>query len=84
MFSPLMCFHSKLVNVATTAFQTAVDFCTDMKVGLRSISNENNYLCFLMIERHYFKSLCSLQSVVERLRKKVHRKQNLNLGSSSL
>lgn len=36
-----MCFHSVLVNVATTAFQTAVDFCTGMKVGLMNINNEN-------------------------------------------
>lgn len=39
-----MCFHPKLVNVSTTAFQTAVDFYTGMKVGLRNTSNENNYL----------------------------------------
>lgn len=40
-----MLFHSKLVNVATTAFQTAVDCCSGVKVGLRNISNEtSNYL----------------------------------------
>lgn len=65
--SPLMCFHSKLVNVSITVFKAAVDFCAGMKVGLRNVSNENNYLCFLMLERHYFKSLCSLWNhVMER------------------
>lgn len=65
--SPLMCFHSKLVNVSITVFKTAVGFCTGMKVGLRNVSNENNNLCFLMLERHYLKSLCSLWNhVMER------------------
>lgn len=42
--SPLMCFGSKLVNVAITVFQTAVDFCTSMKVALRNISKENRVI----------------------------------------